>query len=378
MDVKGRVVDGATGELLPYASVLSMGEGRGTISNSEGKFVLQAEAEDVLCISFIGYEKRYIRACDVHSVVQLTPWTETMNELTVVAPEHVLLGASRLLQKEFHEHKRERSQYFMRMNTIYTVHEVCEAFITARSMGNLRRPAVVSGLFGTHTDSGLEKPDTYNMNFHHIMATGPWMRDVLFWQKAVTPLAPGITLKELQKHYDIGVQTLQDSTGQTFYLVDVKRCREQRYPDGIVTGQLYLDATTLQVLRFKGRVEDISMTVSSGFILQDCIKLDIAIDVNFDHSLGFTRVSSMAYTMAGGKLFTSGVLFNVDDIDLYTGKHRGVSTEREKAEKVKSPRGRPLEENLVRCIREAGYNGVLWEQSGIVARTDEEERLLKP
>lgn len=54
--LSGRVLDAATGEALPGASLQIQGTYSGTISNSEGAFRLSLEEDStILIVRFIGY-----------------------------------------------------------------------------------------------------------------------------------------------------------------------------------------------------------------------------------------------------------------------------------------------------------------------------------
>src|SRR5688572_208810 len=57
--LSGRVVDKATGESLPFASVVIKGKPIGTIANTNGEFDFHFPAEyrnDIIVVSMLGYE----------------------------------------------------------------------------------------------------------------------------------------------------------------------------------------------------------------------------------------------------------------------------------------------------------------------------------
>lgn len=80
--LQGRVVDAETGEALPYVSIFTDG-GKGTLTNAEGDFKLEAEEGDALTFSCVGYKKARISAGKLHAVVRLKPYTTVMQEVTV-------------------------------------------------------------------------------------------------------------------------------------------------------------------------------------------------------------------------------------------------------------------------------------------------------
>ncbi|HET8858983.1 SusC/RagA family TonB-linked outer membrane protein [Marivirga sp.] len=58
--VSGKVTDSKTGEPLPGSSIMIKGTSNGTTTNLDGEFKLQADVNDILIFSFIGYENQEI------------------------------------------------------------------------------------------------------------------------------------------------------------------------------------------------------------------------------------------------------------------------------------------------------------------------------
>lgn len=374
ISVEGRVVDATTGERLPYVKIQYKADGQDklAIANSVGDFSFQADPDGMVHFSFIGYEKHSVKASKMPRTVRLSPWTNTMGELTVTAhdPMPLLLKINKQLKKEHSEHKKEEAQYFMRMFTTYKENsELVEAFLTARSMGHLRDIAVVKGRYGRGEEleqGKLDKKDA--QNFHHVLELGPWFTHTKFWENTTSPLNPYLSNSFLKKHYaGLTLQELSDSTSGKYYVFEFNRTFKYWYNDGIVTGKLYVDANTLHLLRFEGEVQNIFLTLgmSKGWTSAMLIYLRI----NFDHSKGYTEVSNMDCTMIsrGSEVTSKCVLFNVDDIDLSTGLQRDGTPEADT--KLK---GKRLGENLLGSVQDAGYDEALWEKSNIMKRTDEE------
>jgi hypothetical protein len=55
--ISGMVVDSATFEALPNVNIQIKGKTRGTVSDVQGKFTIQATYNDTLIFSFVGYNK---------------------------------------------------------------------------------------------------------------------------------------------------------------------------------------------------------------------------------------------------------------------------------------------------------------------------------
>lgn len=375
ISVEGRVVDATTGEQLPYVKIQykAGGQDKLAIANSVGDFSFQADPDGMVHFSFIGYEKHSVKASKMPRTVRLSPWTNTMGELTVTAhdPMPLLLKINKQLKEEHSKHKKEEAQYFMRMLTTYKENsELVEAFLTARSMGHLRDIAVVRGRYGRGEEleqGKLDKKDA--QNFHHVLELGPWFTHTKFWENTTSPLNPYLSKSFLKKHYaGLTLEELSDSTSGKYYVFEFKRTFKYWYNDGIVTGKLYVDANTLHLLRFEGEVQNIFLTLDMGSYRSHSAML-MYLRITFDHSKGYTEVSNMDCTMIshGLNVTSKCVLFNVDDIDLSTGLQKDGTPEADT--KLK---GKRLGENLLGSVQDAGFDEALWEKSNIMKRTDEE------
>jgi len=87
--IKGIVMDGETGETLPFATLNLYGSGRGTVSNVDGFFTLLEIPSDLttLVVSYLGYYKKVVKIeTDKSSKflrVKLSTRPETLKELVI-------------------------------------------------------------------------------------------------------------------------------------------------------------------------------------------------------------------------------------------------------------------------------------------------------
>lgn len=86
--VAGLVLDAETNKPLPFTSIVVTGQGRGTIANAEGVFVLNLEAidsDDSITFSHVGYETLTIAAGSLRSQseILLRPATINLSEVAV-------------------------------------------------------------------------------------------------------------------------------------------------------------------------------------------------------------------------------------------------------------------------------------------------------
>jgi iron complex outermembrane receptor protein len=82
--ISGTVTD-ETGAPLPGATVIVKGTNNGTITDIDGKFVIDADADAILAISYVGYYTQEVSVDGQSSVaVQLDPDVSQLNEIVVV------------------------------------------------------------------------------------------------------------------------------------------------------------------------------------------------------------------------------------------------------------------------------------------------------
>ena len=82
VDITGKVQD-ANGEPLIGASVLEKGTSNGTITDFDGNFVMRAEKDVVLLISYVGYQDQEVRAAQ-DMVIVLREDQELLEEVVVI------------------------------------------------------------------------------------------------------------------------------------------------------------------------------------------------------------------------------------------------------------------------------------------------------
>lgn len=83
--ITGKVSDGSSGEGIPGASILVKGTVRGTITDLDGKFAIEAGPTDVLVITFIGYVSKEETVGTRNEInVTLMESIQALNEVVVV------------------------------------------------------------------------------------------------------------------------------------------------------------------------------------------------------------------------------------------------------------------------------------------------------
>ena len=184
--VQGRVVDAKTGEALPYVSIYA-GEGKGTLSNDDGGFKLIADANDVLKLSCIGYEKITAKAAELPSVVKLRPYTTTLGEVTIQALRNkdMLKRVIKNLKQDYKQQgKRARKYFFRTMTETDRGNYMAEGFMMAHSVVNLRSAMITSGLQNRDTVNNGRTLSLNSSNIHKLMEVAPKTYKSQFWFSA--------------------------------------------------------------------------------------------------------------------------------------------------------------------------------------------------
>jgi TonB-dependent SusC/RagA subfamily outer membrane receptor len=84
-DVTGSVTDSLTNQGLPGVTVIVKGTQRGTTTNAEGQYSIQAAPSDVISFSFVGYVLKDVPVGNQSVItISMQPSTNALDELVVV------------------------------------------------------------------------------------------------------------------------------------------------------------------------------------------------------------------------------------------------------------------------------------------------------
>ena len=348
---QSKVVDAETGEPLPYVSIY-VAEGKGTLSNEEGTFSINALPGDTLHLSCIGYEKLHLKADDIRDLVELKPLARKLREVTVkpIPADDILKRLASQLKKEYNSQSWKESQYFNRTTFVNAENtELIESFMQGCSALNLRYLKVISGIRGYAGDKAPEGTEVRRTNVHHLLELGPMIMESSYWRFSIAPLNE---FKRFRSYYDISAEELTGSDGQQIYKINMKYNGSRPASQGektILEGCLYVDAVTGHLLNFEGNVRNISL-VSNG----KRAEAEVKVNVEYRHTNGFTEVFRVVANGGNGETAFRSLLFNIEGT--------------EEAERLAQ-----VDNNLVEAIAYAGYDSELWSRYNIIKRTREEE-----
>lgn len=357
--LKAVVLDGATGEPVPYASVY-VSPSCGTISNYDGEFALQCLPADVLQISSIGYKRVLLTASHLPDTIRLAPVSTTMRELTVVGKDDLLYRLVRKMQKEANKFRMEKN-YFFRLYTRYPgTYELAEAFLSAKSCGQIRDIVFHSGNRGylrEHKPGFFDKPDLTglgNTNLHLFLMLSPIRIYEDFWDFAVVP--SDVVQSRKGKLYDVSMTKWTEDDGTEIRKINVV-CKPADPSYAILEGALYVDAKQCRLLRFEGKMQGLYIRMHDNarrITTASPVDYDMHIDYRHDH--GFTEIANASGTIVKGQVTLRYLLFNLGDKEVTFRKRMRVGS------------------NMLTTIDRVGYDSTLWSLTDIVKRTSEEER----
>ncbi len=346
-----RVVDGETGEPLPYVSIYRS-KGHGTLTNEEGEFHINASKDDVLILSFIGYKKLEVKASALPGTIRMKPLDLVLKEVVVTPPdvEGILSEVILHLKKDFKAQRKTKRGYFVR-HLLKSAEDtyLMEGFLTARSAVNLREEAFLSATGGRNAEGKESLIRLTGTNIHKLTEVGARTNQSPYWEETIKPLT---SIKTIRKYYKADLETLTGENGEKLYRIKLswthkmtEALRNKRY----ITGTLFVNAENLHPLSFEGVVNNAYQRVD--FFRRPT---KISFYMSYDYTDGYAAVSHISVRGGNEMMSYRIILFNVADSDLPQEKQAAIGA------------------NTLEAIYKAGADPALWERYDIIKRTREE------
>ncbi len=341
-----RVVDATTGDALPMASVY-ISASHSTITNQEGDFSIEAHPEDVLRITYVGYNTMNIKASNLGSKVELKPYTQMLQEVTVTPIDVVglLKKLVKKLKMEYAEHRFEQSNYFYRQisSNDTTYNELIEAFFRTQSDIALRNFILTTGRYGNIDSGDTLRPFYKFRNYYMTSCIAPMLPDPGTWRELYAPLPYKWTNHYYDDLYNLSYAILQGDDDKKIIVVQFGE--KSKASSHVMTGRLMFDMDKLHLLSFRGKVHKEPVRIkyhTSGPTSMIGYSLrDIEIQMTYKHDRGFDEVASIGTRMVvdrGKDEYNSiywSTMFNIGDYDIGDG----TSTYKEDIYKALSLRG---------------------------------------
>lgn len=378
---KAHVESADNGEALPYVSIF-VKSGVGTMTNEDGDFTIKAMPEDVLQLSYVGFQPVKIKAKDLPKKVKMKSLTLAIENVTVIPSITIFKNVQKRLEKEYGKNNKYSSRYFLRQVTSSKHKELVEAFLEANNAINLRNITFLSGYHGHQAGNVIARPFIANMNFQHPLEIGMLLNDSQYWGNLVTPFflpqTIDITYSRIRisfsdiknisigSFYDYSHETFYDDEGHKFYrLIFNKKSNVNR---AILTGALFVDGETYEVLNFDGAVEGLAIDVVKDYVHKQA-PIDLKMKINYRSVRGYTEVDNLSYTLSSGNLSNKALIVNIDSVEV-NSKGKVVNKKR----KAKKPKYGG-DKNMLEDLSSEGFAEVMAEHADFVKRTTEESDL---
>ena len=376
-NLEAHVVDARSGAPVGYANVYST-LGYGTITNSDGDFVVPVNDEASVRISFVGYETVTLPVKEIGRVVRLKPATYSLNEVMILPSGDKL--AARVIKKAVKEFRRSgkvRGNYFYRQvtQTDSVCNEYIEAFFWGRSSYCFPEAHLLEGRY-----AGLPSDSLTHYQYVTNFFTLSQLNVISFTggtgiHGIISPLRENFKL-----FYKVTYDTLRSSSSTTpdCYVLYFEPLPIVHSP--ILQAVVYVDMKTLGVLRCEGNLlgltmQDIVTGEEHDFVAHFNIHFRRVGDLfdpkthdalNSRHSYSeLTMVSANATTtFIGQPVRMHSVLYNLGENEL-AGR-----TQVDFSLKIGS------QTDLKTAISHTSYNPDFWQQNEIVKRTELEQSVL--
>ena len=342
-----RVVDAETGEPMPYATIY-ISSAKGTLSNNDGYFSIEAMPGDSLRISYVGYIVQKLAATRLPRTIRMKPLATDMKEVEILSSYAILERVARELNESYKKGKEHCGTFFYRTSeTMNGKVDMTEAFLNSETAVHLHNLSVLNGHRMQLYDSD-SVPFLDDLNMHHILELGPMVQKNPFWKATIDPPFNGQNYKR-----NYVCQSIMKLYEGDVFLYRIQLNGKKNNMDGV----LYVDGTTWQVRRFEGHLPNIQLLTKAEkqTRLQE---VEINFTAEYTYRNGYAEVANAHYDMKGHNVHSRGVLLNVEDMDLDLPE-----------------KGKKMGDNMAATIEEAGAGSLMWAGSGIIQRTQEEEQI---
>ncbi len=311
------VMDGETGETLPFAQIY-ISEGRGTIANAEGRFSVKALPSETLVITCMGYQRMKIKAADLPPTLRLMPAETAMREVTVMAPGNILAQVVKQMEKDYQAHKNAYTYYYMRQTyRMDEAAEMAEAYLSARSAGNLRGVEFLAGRV-FHAKSKEKKLALDFSNLHATLSLAPMIKEEPFWQEVFIPLNQKSFRNRYnyEKDYETDISPQTDADGKRILCIHIRRPQKgKKVRKAVMSGDLYVEADSLWPIGFRGKIEGLKLESELNGE-ESTAKATLDLNITYSRTHGYNKVTSIFTRLKCKGIDCQTIAYHVDNLDI--------------------------------------------------------------
>ena len=253
----GKVVDGATGKVLHYASVNQAGTSVSNVTNADGCFTLKVAAATspsaVITISHLGYATTTMKVADFQGftidnplVIKLFPVSLSLSPALIRGydPQELMLAALYRIKQNYPEKHVGMTAFYREMvkkgaNKYLTMNEAVVDIDKAPYTG-FQNDRI--GIYKGRGSQNYDSSDTLFIKYQGGVVT------ILQIDQAKNPFA-NVYIPEIQKNYDFKMEPVEYLGQRMFYVVSFNQKPEIEAM--LMRGRAYIDSESLAF----GRIE---------------------------------------------------------------------------------------------------------------------------
>ena len=257
LQLSGKVLDGATGKPLHYASVNLSGTNVSNVTNSEGVFALKVSATTpstlVVTVSHLGYATRTMKVSEFQGFcidkpleIKLFPISLTLNPALIQAhdPKELMMAALYRIKQNYPDHHVGMTAFYREMvkkgnNKYLTMNEAVIDIDKAPYTG-FQNDRV--GIYKGRGSQNYDSSDTLFIKYQGGVTT------ILEIDQAKNPFA-NVYMSEMQNYYDFAMDGVEYLDDRMFYVVSFNQ--KPHLDQILMRGRAYIDSETLGF----GRIE---------------------------------------------------------------------------------------------------------------------------
>ena len=349
-DYSSRVVDAKTGEPLVSATV-AVASDKATVTNGDGVFSINADADDVLRISYIGYKSLVVRVKELPAKIALQPAEIVLDEVVAVSFKNRIKEILRKATDQLHKHRKATANYLYRQTTHMNEQttSLVEAFFQAKSAFNISDMQLINGRYSEIDASGSYMGNAYSFSEIGLVRDEKQLK----LYELFTPMFWGY-----HQYYNVDYDIVDDGD-RKMYVISYEP--KKSYIFDIIKGKVYVDMETLSLLKAEGSISNLNVLNRLAGSKGETLNADMTFVINYDTDKDFSEVQTVNVELAyadGENIYkVRTLLYNVGNKDVSKGRKAVATTD------------------LRRQIDKLGYDAAFWQDKEIVKRRNDEALL---
>lgn len=336
---------------LNYQASISVNGNIHTISNDLGQFCVTGDEDDVVKISYIGYESRTFSLKTMPSVIKMKQCPIVLDEVAVIPLDRIIKTVMARNFDEINVCKERKSNFFYRQTTSTSgeTNEFVEAFFEGKCAFAMRDVRLINGRYACLQSDSSHFYSNVN-NYWDYSRISPISKKVVKGS-VILPFTP-----QYKKLYTAEYSIVTDNEGARLYKITM--LPKKHVKTAVVKGTVWIDAGTMQILKFSGEI--LNATAGKGRVKMPIYTL---FDCVYSHDKGFTEVSSIrtssTYNYQGHHVAVRSIMFNIGNRRFNGKKKMGDHT------------------SLREKILSLKYDSKYWNDDAIIKQTPIESGVIK-